>query len=130
MRWYIAGPMHGLPDHNYPAFKQAADMLRASKIRDVVSPTDRVNHVPPEPSPTYHIMMLKDSIKDLLSCEGIYLLDGWSQSRGVALELLLAVIFQYDITRLVIEQGGMFFYPTKFTITRALAHFTRIWLQQ
>ena len=28
-RLYVAGPMTGLPDHNYPAFAEAAARLRA-----------------------------------------------------------------------------------------------------
>lgn len=27
-RLYVAGPMSGLPDHNYPAFREAATRLR------------------------------------------------------------------------------------------------------
>ena len=126
MRIYIAGPMHGLPDHNYPAFKTVAELLRAGG-RDVVSPTDRVNHIPPEPGPEYAIGMLKDSIKDMLGCDEMYLLDGWSESRGVALELLLAVLFQYPIRKLVLTETGFALMPTKFSLVDTVKHFVRVW---
>lgn len=120
--------MHGLPDHNYPAFKAAAELLRAGD-RDVISPTDRVNHIPPEPGPEYAIGMLKGSIQDMLTCDRMILLDGWSESRGVALEILLAVIFNYPIDRLVLKKDeGFFLYHFKFSLVDAVKHFVRVWV--
>jgi len=85
MKVYIAGPMTGLPDLNYPAFAAAAEHLRASG-HDVVSPAE-VNAGREHEG--WHACMRRD-VAELTKCHAIYLLDGWPRSRGARIEMQLA----------------------------------------
>lgn len=79
-RTYLAGPMSGLPDDNYPAFHAAAGALRA--IGQVVeSPAEN-----PKPGvPTWE-NYLRAALTQMLRCDSILLLPGWEESRGARLE--------------------------------------------
>ncbi|MFU1906023.1 DUF4406 domain-containing protein [Bordetella avium] len=84
MRVYLAGPMTGHPDLNYPAFHDAAARLRAHGF-DVVNPAEIVK----TPGLDWLACMRLD-IPALLTCEAIVLLPGWQSSRGARLEYSLA----------------------------------------
>lgn len=85
MRIYIAGPMTGLPEFNFPAFNDAEQQLRAAG-HDPVNPA---RHGAGEPSLEWADYMRRD-IPDLLGCEGLALLEGWGSSRGAQLEHRIA----------------------------------------
>ncbi|WP_368640457.1 DUF4406 domain-containing protein [Castellaniella ginsengisoli] len=85
MTTYIAGPMTGLPDLNFPAFHAAAAALRAAGL-DVVNPAE----VCPDPAMAWADCMRRD-ITALMDCDSILLLDGWMDSRGARLERHIAV---------------------------------------
>lgn len=95
-RVYVAGPMSGIPDLNYPAFQRAAVRLRASGY-EVLSPAeinaDADKHAPAFGSPDYlqhwRACMRRD-IAQLVTCDAIALLPGWERSRGAKLELMVA----------------------------------------
>ena len=84
MRIYIAGPMSGHKDLNFPAFHAAADRLRANG-HDVVSPAE----LNPDPGMEWHQAMRVD-IAALVTCEAIHLLHGWQKSRDATLEQHIA----------------------------------------
>lgn len=91
MTTYIAGPMTGYPDFNYPAFLAAATELRAQGIR-VLSPTE---HTGDEPPAAYdaerpYAYYLRRSLAMLLDCDSIVLLPGWENSAGARLEKQIA----------------------------------------
>lgn len=88
---YIAGPMTGLPDFNFPAFQKAADFLRASGFA-VVSPHELHGHT----HESWEFYM-KSAIQAMMNCEVIYLLHNWSSSRGAQLELILAQTLGYGV---------------------------------
>lgn len=90
-RVYIAGPMTGLPDFNYPAFNRAADALRA-KGYHVENPAD--NPVPP--CGTWKGYMLL-AIAQLITCDTVALLPGWSDSKGAKVEHQLALDLDLDV---------------------------------
>ncbi|MCQ8103279.1 DUF4406 domain-containing protein [Methylomonas sp. SURF-2] len=79
-RIYLAGPMSGIADFNYPAFKQAAEQLRAKGFH-VENPAE---NPPPENNDWCQYMRM--SIRQMLTCDMVALLPGWSQSRGAAIE--------------------------------------------
>ena len=92
MTLYLSGPMSGLPEFNYPAFKTAAERLR-SKGHTVVSPHElpadclgcaNIGH---EHSWAEHMRV---DLAALLTCDVIVLLEGWQQSRGAQLEKTVA----------------------------------------
>ncbi len=84
MKLYIAGPMTGYPELNFPAFHAEAARLRAFGF-EIVNPAE----VDVGPDPTWLGCMRAD-IKLLVDCDGIALLPGWEQSPGATLEHTIA----------------------------------------
>jgi hypothetical protein len=72
--------MTGLPDNNYPAFFEAAARLSEMGY-DVVNPAD-LGHAH---DASRHEIMHRD-IAALITCDAIYMLDGWKCSCGARLE--------------------------------------------
>jgi uncharacterized protein DUF4406 len=84
VRLYVAGPMTGLPDHNYPAFRAATAQL-AARDHDVVDPS-RLGQVPGWQWRDY----MRRGLTDLVTCYGVALLPGWEHSRGAQVEAYVA----------------------------------------
>ncbi|MHA3905169.1 DUF4406 domain-containing protein [Castellaniella sp. WN] len=84
MTIYIAGPMTGLPDMNFPAFHAAAEKLRADGF-DVVNPAE----INPDPETAWTDCMRRDIVA-LMDCDSILMLPGWPTSRGASLEFRIA----------------------------------------
>jgi hypothetical protein len=82
---YIAGPMTGLPDFNYPAFNDAAARLRAAGF-DVVNPAE--DGLPLDAQWHQH---LRVAIAKLVTCDAVATLPGWRTSTGALLEVAIAV---------------------------------------
>lgn len=85
VRLYLAGPMSGLPENNYPAFHAAADRLRDMGYL-VENPAE--NELPA--GATWHDYM-RAGIRQLSKCDEIVLLPGWIHSKGAKIEFNLAV---------------------------------------
>jgi hypothetical protein len=81
---YIAGPMTGYPEHNYPAFHAAAAQLRQLGYQ-VENPAE--HDLPDNASWQAH---LRHSITRMLMCDAVLLLPGFSKSSGAAIEYQLA----------------------------------------
>jgi nucleoside 2-deoxyribosyltransferase len=77
---YIAGPMTGLPDLNFPKFHEKAAELRA-RGWEVVSPAE----INSDPTTAWQDCMRAD-IAELIKCDAIFLLERWQFSRGASLE--------------------------------------------
>lgn len=82
-RVYVAGPMRGYPEHNYPAFFEAERQLRDLGY-DVVNPA-RLNG-----SDTEYERCMRRDIAELVTCDAIALLPGWADSRGANMERNIA----------------------------------------
>jgi hypothetical protein len=93
---YIAGPMTGYPELNYPAFHATAERLRKLGF-DVVSPAE-LNPI----TCGYREAMLND-IRALIDCDHILMLQGWQASKGATLEHHIAAVL--DIPPLVLEEA-------------------------
>jgi hypothetical protein len=89
---YIAGPMTGLPDLNFPAFHGEAAWLRAMGY-EVIN-TAEIN---PDPTAKWEDCMRAD-IPQLVTCDGIHMLAGWEKSRGARLEHHIATELGMKIT--------------------------------
>lgn len=89
---YIAGPMTGLPELNFPAFHAAAAELRAKGI-EAINPAE----INPDKHMTWQACMRTD-IAALVFCDGIYLLPGWRNSKGATLEHDIALRLGLGIT--------------------------------
>ena len=83
-RIYIAGPMTGLPDFNYPAFNAEAARLRAIGW-DVENPAEN-----PAPPSGEWIDYMRLAIPQLMTCDVIVLLPKWEKSRGARVEIRVA----------------------------------------
>lgn len=83
-RVYIAGPMSGWPELNYPAFHAMAAQLRAAG-HHVENPAE--NH-PPHCQSWLGYMRL--AVAQLATCDAVIMLPGWRQSRGAIVEHQLA----------------------------------------
>jgi hypothetical protein len=88
---YVAGPMTGLPEFNFPAFKAAAEELRAEGL-EVRSPTEISDDAAPDSytSAKPYAYYLRLSLRMLLECDAVVLLPGWDGSRGACLEKAIA----------------------------------------
>ena len=83
---YIAGPMTGLPENNYPAFYAAEEALTAAG-HAVLNPARNGTIVGSNAWQQY----MRLSIAQMLQAEGVALLPGWLDSRGARLERRIAM---------------------------------------
>lgn len=93
---YLAGPMTGLPEFNYPAFRDAADRLRAAGAT-VRSPHEFHGGALGLPYATY----LEAGLAAARGATAIVLLPGWESSPGATAEREAAVTAGVPILRYV-----------------------------
>ena len=80
MKIYVSGPMTGLPKLNYPAFFDAE-----TKLIEMGFKVSNPAQYPPVIGAQWEDYLRRD-IKDLMDCDGLALLPGWTDSRGACLE--------------------------------------------
>lgn len=110
IRLYVAGPMSGIKEHNFPAFRLAAKTLR-SMGHEVVSPVemdeeggfDSKSAPNVAPGSKQWAQFLARDIRVVLDVEGIVVIDGWERSRGAALEVHVARELGKQILRITYE---------------------------
>ena len=105
---YLAGPMSGIPQFNFPAFFDAALMLRDCGF-EVVSPAEIDNEedkgaalASSDGDPTNRVAMNNKTWGDFLArdvkliadsgLDGIVFLPGWTLSRGAKLEAFVGLL--------------------------------------
>lgn len=102
---YIAGPMTGIARWNRPAFEEAARTLRAQRW-EVVSPVEISDAFGSQntivTTPGLLDAVIDEELAQLATCDAIYLLRGWQDSRGTRTELYLALEKGLDI---IIEEA-------------------------
>lgn len=114
MRVYLAGPMSGIPEHNYPAFFEGEEILEAMGY-DVVNParldaltTEEIlqtqGKTPDEIRDLLPLYLRRD-FKELVHCDGLVLLDGWAYSAGANAELGVARWMDLPVWRLSQRRG-------------------------
>ena len=75
---YIAGPMTGHHEFNYPAFRVAADALTRAGYTVAHTATGTA-----QPADAYpHTYYLRHALAMLLECDSVALLPGWEASRA------------------------------------------------
>jgi len=94
MKLYISGPMTGYAELNYPAFTQAAQLLRDAGY-DVVSP----HELNPQDAESW-VECMKVDIRALLDCGGVATLVGHEKSKGAILENTIAAAMGLEIKSL------------------------------
>ena len=83
-RVYVAGPMTGIVEHNFPAFNEAARRLRELGL-EVINPAELNVGLEAD-----WAACMKGDIPHLLTCDTVALLPGWERSRGAQVESRLA----------------------------------------
>lgn len=83
MTTYIAGPMSGLPEFNYPAFNEVAAELRSQGV-EVLNPTEHTDDG--KPPAAYDAVRtygwyLRRSLLMLLECDAVVMLPGCPAGR-------------------------------------------------
>jgi hypothetical protein len=92
MRLYLAGPMNGHPEYNYPTFHKAAVDLRAAG-HFVFNPAEMTDHTDGEPVE----YMLVGIAWIIAHAEGMAMLPGWEHSKGAKVEHALAEYLGLEI---------------------------------
>lgn len=103
-RWYLCGPMSGIPQFNYPLFDGAAKELRELNY-NIVSPSELSHaHVreavllSPDGQPLpaefgNYASFLTCGINTMLTtCFGLILLPGWEKSCGARIEVYAGLL--------------------------------------
>lgn len=97
-RLYLAGPMSGIPQHNYPLFNRVARMLR-EQGHEVFNPAENQD-AGAWRSRAYYMRL---DIPALLACDAIVVLPDWEGSRGANLEVWIAVDLEMPIYECMIR---------------------------
>lgn len=83
---YIAGPMSGYEEFNFPAFNRMEELLRGSYgYKHVINPA-KLHPTTDLP----WVEFLKLDLRELIACDAVFLLKGWEKSRGATLEAFVA----------------------------------------
>jgi len=88
---YLSGPMTGYPNHNFPAFRRAAGLLRTAGYI-VVSPAEGPWVEDTTRAPEWYIVRDLELIRVMAANPGMYgrcalaMLEGWEASSGGRLE--------------------------------------------
>lgn len=102
MKFYICGPMRGIPDFNAPAFERFTDMLRSAG-HEVVSPIelDRehggvaeitdIDGTPTCSQEDFRRCMARDLAVIAKDCDALFVLEGWGASFGARVEMFVAM---------------------------------------
>jgi len=114
--FYLAGPMTGYPQFNYPLFDEVAQHLRDGGM-PLVSPAEMddpevrkmamasKDGAPQEDGETWGDFLARDVKVIADECEGIVLLPNWWNSRGARLECYVAMQCRYPLLEFDKEVG-------------------------
>lgn len=92
---YIAGPMSGLPEFNYPAFRKAeADLNQRGHLTLNPVAIEMWNDTG---KPQAWEWYMRHALRMVTSSTGMCLLPGWQQSKGANLEVVVAEALGLDI---------------------------------
>lgn len=99
MKAYIAGPMAGYENDNFPAFEDAVKFLEENTTWDIISPhtLQEIEHEgscpegPQGQSSHTGPCHMRTDIEALAHCDVIVLLTGWPKSSGAKAELQVAL---------------------------------------
>lgn len=94
MKLYVAGPMRGYDQFNFPAFDAAADRLRAAGY-EVVTPVDSDREIGFDHTKnSLEGFSMEDAVRrdveHIIWADGVALLDRWWESKGATAEAAIA----------------------------------------
>ena len=98
-RVYIAGPMSGIPEYNFPAFHAAAKAWRALGW-EVVNPAEMDEELDGFDAKAdvarSHEHYMRRDIPEVAKCDAIALLPGWENSKGANSEITVGKMCGLD----------------------------------
>ena len=110
---YLAGPMRGIKDYNFPAFHEATAWLR-SEHWTVFSPAER-DEADPSIDHTVDVAgwngsrgldyFMAHDLKAVCEMDAVVLLPGWEKSQGARLETMVAVEISHPVFEIVRPYG-------------------------
>lgn len=103
MKIYIAGPMTGLPEENFPAFYSAESLLK-SLGHTTSNPASHGHSTPGKTRPWF----MRRDIPMLMECDAIALLPGWINSIGARCELTIALTLEMPVLNALTGAGYNF----------------------
>lgn len=92
---YIAGPMTGIKEFNYPAFDAAKTELTSRGIL-TLNPADS-ELLNDTGKPQTWDWYMRHAIRMVTQSDAVCLLPGWETSKGVAVELTIARALELDV---------------------------------
>jgi hypothetical protein len=97
MRVYIAGPMSGIPGYNFEEFdkfenlfKDEYEVVNPANISRELAKKNNFSLGNKEEVEKHRHLMMREDLKQLLTCDIIFLLKDWYQSIGANTEYAVA----------------------------------------
>lgn len=88
-RIYVAGPMTGYPECNYPEFNRVAKHLRSAGYK-VTNPAEYGTQ-------GHYVGLLREDLRLLLDCHAVAVLEGWWLSSGARNEVSIAGLLRMPV---------------------------------
>lgn len=95
---YLAGPMRGYVNYNYPLFNAAAKRLRALGYK-IENPADTDAEVQERANAAEHplsVYMERD-LADVARSDAVFVLPGWEKSQGAMIEVTVAFMLGHPV---------------------------------
>lgn len=90
---YIAGKMTGVENYNFPKFDAVEKELKEKGFK-VVNPANIARRIANRNGKPLHLIsthiFMREDIKQLLTCDAIYFIPGWEESKGAQIERSIA----------------------------------------
>jgi hypothetical protein len=100
---YIAGPMSGIEDYNFPAFfkvQRRWEKAGHTVWNPAAQPGEKeVIKQSPEDVQAMFPQLIRRDIHLILKCTGLVILPGWAHSKGARFEVHLATVLNLPIFR-------------------------------
>jgi hypothetical protein len=119
-RWYLAGPMTGIPQFNFPAFIAATKVLRAQgytiwtpaeldspDVQKAAMASATGDQADADMIETWGDMLARDVKLITDELDGVVFLSGWAKSKGARLEAFVGILAGKLFGRYVPETGDI-----------------------
>lgn len=103
-RLYVAGPMTGYADCNYPEFNRVSEILRQAGY-EVVNPAEV--HIDEQ---HHYVDLIREDLRVMLDCQGVATIENWWESTGARNEVHVAGILKMPV-RTVAEWAARKLFP-------------------
>mgnify|MGYP003649518337 CR=1 FL=1 len=94
---YISGPITGVEDGNKENFDRIALYLESQGLCTVNPRRNPIPNGVTFNSPNFWKVMMQESLRIMMDCNSIVLLNGWVDSKGACLEEDIAYILDWPI---------------------------------